>query len=66
MHWGLDVNLGQDGIKRKSPKAARNPDTINDFFFRGKLLNFSLQSTSYRGFWLLYPALWYLGMDGGL
>lgn len=28
MHWGLDVNLLQDKIKRKSPKAARNLDTI--------------------------------------
>ena len=28
MHWGLDVNLLQDSIKRKSPKAARNLDTI--------------------------------------
>lgn len=28
MHWGLDVNLLQDRIKRKSPKAARNLDTI--------------------------------------
>lgn len=28
MHWGLDVNLKQDSIKRKSPTAARNLDTI--------------------------------------
>lgn len=28
MHWGLDVNLMQDRIKRKSAKAARNLDTI--------------------------------------
>lgn len=28
MHWGLDVNLLQDRIKRKAPKAARNLDTI--------------------------------------
>ena len=28
MHWGLDVNLHQDGIRRKSPRAARNLDTI--------------------------------------
>lgn len=28
MHWGLDVNLWQDGIKRKYPRAARNLDTI--------------------------------------
>lgn len=28
MHWGLDVNLNQDNIKRKYPKAARNLDTI--------------------------------------
>lgn len=28
MHWGLDVNLLQDSIKRKSPRAARNIDTI--------------------------------------
>lgn len=28
MHWSLDWNLEQDYIKRKSPKAARNLDTI--------------------------------------
>lgn len=28
MHWGLDVNLRQDRIRRKSPAAARNLDTI--------------------------------------
>lgn len=28
MHWGLDVNLLQDSIRRKYPKAARNLDTI--------------------------------------
>lgn len=28
MHWGLDVNMLQDKIKRKSTKAARNLDTI--------------------------------------
>lgn len=28
MHWGLDFNLSQDRIKRKSPKAARNLDTL--------------------------------------
>lgn len=28
MHWGLDLNLLQDCIKRKSTKAARNLDTI--------------------------------------
>ena len=28
MHWGMDVNLLQDRIKRKSPRAARNLDTI--------------------------------------
>lgn len=28
MHWGLDVNLLQDCIRRKSPRAARNLDTI--------------------------------------
>lgn len=28
MHWGLDYNLQQDNIKRKSTKAARNLDTI--------------------------------------
>lgn len=28
MHWGLDRNLLQDRIKRKSTKAARNLDTI--------------------------------------
>lgn len=29
MHWGLDRNLLQDRIKRKSPKAARNLDTFH-------------------------------------
>ncbi len=28
MHWDLDRNLRQDFIKRKSPRAARNLDTI--------------------------------------
>ena len=28
MHWGLDHNLQQDNIKRKSTRAARNLDTI--------------------------------------
>lgn len=28
MHWGLDVNMLQDKIKRKTSKAARNLDTI--------------------------------------
>ena len=28
MHWGLDVNLQQDKVKRRSAKAARNLDTI--------------------------------------
>ncbi len=28
MHWGMDVNLLQDRIKRKSTRAARNLDTI--------------------------------------
>ena len=28
MHWALDFNLLQDRIKRKSPKAARNLDSI--------------------------------------
>lgn len=28
MHWGMDVNLSQDRIKRKIPRAARNLDTI--------------------------------------
>lgn len=28
MHWGLDFNLLQDSIKRKSTKAARNLDTL--------------------------------------
>ena len=28
MHWGLDVNLQQDWIKRRSGRAARNLDTI--------------------------------------
>ena len=27
-HWSLDFNLLQDRIKRKSAKAARNPDSI--------------------------------------
>lgn len=33
MHWGLDVNLMQDSIKRKSPGAARNLDTIQRIVF---------------------------------
>ncbi len=28
MHWGLDFNLLQDKIRRKSAKAARNLDTM--------------------------------------
>lgn len=28
MHWGLDFNLSQDSIKRKSTRAARNLDTL--------------------------------------
>jgi predicted transposase YbfD/YdcC len=28
MHWGLDFNLLQDSIKRKTTKAARNLDTL--------------------------------------
>lgn len=28
MHWGLDLNLLQDKVKRKSVKAARNLDTM--------------------------------------
>lgn len=28
MHWGLDYNLSQDSIRRKSTKAARNLDTV--------------------------------------
>ncbi len=28
MHWSLDKNLHQDGIKRKTAKAARNLDTL--------------------------------------
>lgn len=28
MHWSLDVNLRQDHIRRKSPNAARNLDTL--------------------------------------
>ena len=28
MHWGLDCNLQQDRIRRKSAKSARNLDTI--------------------------------------
>ena len=33
MHWGLDVNLSQDSIKRKLPRAARNLDTIQRIVF---------------------------------
>lgn len=33
MHWGLDVNLLQDRIKRKSTKAARNLDTLQRIVF---------------------------------
>ncbi len=33
MHWGLDVNLMQDKVKRKSAKAARNLDTIQRMVF---------------------------------
>lgn len=33
MHWGLDVNLKQDSIKRKSSVAARNLDTIQRIVF---------------------------------
>lgn len=33
MHWGLDVNLKQDYIKRKSSEAARNLDTIQRLVF---------------------------------
>ena len=33
MHWGLDVNLMQDSIRRKSPVAARNLDTIQRIVF---------------------------------
>lgn len=33
MHWGLDVNLLQDRIKRKSAKAARNLDTIQRIIY---------------------------------
>lgn len=28
MHWGLDVNLQQDRIRRRSDRAARNLDTV--------------------------------------
>lgn len=28
MHWGLDVNLKQDSVKRKYPNAARNLDSL--------------------------------------
>jgi predicted transposase YbfD/YdcC len=28
MHWGLDVNLQQDRIRRRYGRAARNLDTI--------------------------------------
>lgn len=33
MHWGLDFNLLQDGIKRKSTIAARNLDTLQRMVF---------------------------------
>ena len=33
MHWGPDVNLLQDGTKRKSTRAARNLDTIHRIVF---------------------------------
>lgn len=33
MHWGLDVNLQKDRIKRKTLKAARNLDTIQRIVF---------------------------------
>ena len=33
MHWGLDFNLLQDRIKRKSTKAARNLDTLQRIVF---------------------------------
>lgn len=33
MHWGLDVNLLQDKIKRRTSKAARNLDTIHRIIY---------------------------------
>lgn len=33
MHWGLDFNLLQDSIKRKTTKAARNLDTLQRIVF---------------------------------
>lgn len=33
MHWGLDVNLSQDAIKRKSSNSARNLDTLQRVVF---------------------------------
>ena len=33
MHWGLDVNLSQDRIKRKTTRAARNLDTIQRLIY---------------------------------
>lgn len=33
MHWGLDYNLSQDKVKRKSAEAARNLDTIQRIVF---------------------------------
>ena len=33
MHWGLDFNLLQDDIKRKSANAARNLDTLHRLVF---------------------------------
>ncbi len=33
MHWGLDVNLLQDGIRRKYSRGARNLDTIQRLVF---------------------------------
>ena len=33
MHWGLDFNLQQDKIKRKTSKAARNLDTLQRIIY---------------------------------
>ena len=33
MHWGLDVNLLQDKIKRRTSKVARNLDTIHRIIY---------------------------------
>ena len=51
MHWGLDVNLLQDKVKRKSAKAARNLDTIQRMVYSV----FSIWKTSCRLNFELHP-----------